>query len=105
MRKLVGTGQGVRRAQILLKADADGPGWTDERIAGVYTCRRQTVENVRRAVRRGRLRRRSGAQEAGGGRRLLDGAAEAEVIALRLGPPCDHRPTGRGGPRGRSARP
>lgn len=48
VRKLVGTGQRVRRAQMLLKADADGPGGTDERIAEAYSCRRQTVENVRR---------------------------------------------------------
>lgn len=30
--KLKGTGQKVRRAQILLKADANGPNWTDSRI-------------------------------------------------------------------------
>ena len=38
--KLVGTGQKVRRAQILLKADADGPGWTDERTV------RQTLKKT-----------------------------------------------------------
>jgi hypothetical protein len=32
VQNLKGTSQKVRRAQILLKADADGPGWTDERI-------------------------------------------------------------------------
>ncbi len=31
VKKLTGTGQKVRRAQILLKADADGPNWTDDR--------------------------------------------------------------------------
>ena len=31
--KLKGTGQKVRRAQVLLKADADGPAWTDAQIA------------------------------------------------------------------------
>ena len=30
--KLKGPSQKVRRAQILLKADADDPGWTDQRI-------------------------------------------------------------------------
>ena len=30
--KLKGTSQKVRRAQVLWKADADGPGWTDEKI-------------------------------------------------------------------------
>lgn len=48
VRKLAGTSQKVRRAQILLKADADGPGWTDERIADAYSCRRQTVEELRK---------------------------------------------------------
>lgn len=29
-RKFKGSGQKVRRAQMLLKADADGPNWTDQ---------------------------------------------------------------------------
>jgi predicted GNAT family N-acyltransferase len=33
VRKLKGSGEKVRRARILLKADADGPGWTDQQIA------------------------------------------------------------------------
>ncbi|GAF78264.1 unnamed protein product, partial [marine sediment metagenome] len=33
VKKLKGTGQKVRRAQILLKADANGPSWSDDRIA------------------------------------------------------------------------
>ena len=54
IKKLKGTSQKVRRAQILLKADADGPNWTDQRIAEAFGCRRQTVENVRqRLVGRG----------------------------------------------------
>src|SRR5437899_2618922 len=47
VKKLKGTGQKVRRAQILLKADADGPNWTDERIAEAYSCRSRTVERLR----------------------------------------------------------
>ncbi len=39
VRKLKGTSQKVRRAQILLKADADGPNWTDEQIADACSCR------------------------------------------------------------------
>jgi hypothetical protein len=38
VKNLKGTGQKVRRAQILLKADADGPNWTDARIAEAYSC-------------------------------------------------------------------
>ena len=47
VRKLRGGSEKARRAQILLRADADGPGWTDRRIAEVYCCRRRTVENIR----------------------------------------------------------
>ena len=47
VRKLRGGGEKVRRAQILLRADADGPGWTDRQIAEAYSCRRQTVEKIR----------------------------------------------------------
>jgi hypothetical protein len=47
VKKLKGTGQKVRRAQILLKADADGPNRTDERIAEAYSCWTRTVERLR----------------------------------------------------------
>jgi hypothetical protein len=54
IKKLKGTSQKVRRAQVLLKADADGPNWADHRIAEAFGCRRQTVENIRqRLVERG----------------------------------------------------
>ena len=33
VKKLKGSSQQVRRAQILLQADADGPAWTDQQIA------------------------------------------------------------------------
>ena len=50
--KLKGTSQKVRRAQVLLKADAGGPGWTDARIAEAFDCRTQTAENIPLQVRR-----------------------------------------------------
>ncbi len=37
VKRLKGTGQKVRRAQVLLKADANGPGWTDGRIAEAFS--------------------------------------------------------------------
>ena len=37
--KFKGTAQKIRRAQVLLKADADGPGWTDAKIAEAFGCR------------------------------------------------------------------
>ncbi len=87
--KLKGTSQKVRRANILLQADVDGPGWTDRRIAEAYHCRVRTVEEVRR-----RLCEDGFEQTLEGKKRehppvpkKLDGRQEAELIALRLGPP------------------
>jgi hypothetical protein len=54
VKKLKGTGQKVRRAQILLKADTEGPNWSDERIAEAFTCQTRTIERLRqRLVERG----------------------------------------------------
>jgi hypothetical protein len=41
--KFKGSSQKVRRAQVLLKADANGPAWTDARIAEAFGCRTKTV--------------------------------------------------------------
>ena len=89
VKKLKGTSQKVRRAQTLLKADADGPNWTDQRIAEAYSCRTKTDENVRqRLVKLGfeeTLERKK--RETPPTEKILDGKQEAEVIATRLGPP------------------
>jgi hypothetical protein len=89
VKKLKGTGQKVRRAQILLKADADGPNWTDERIAEALSCRTRTVERLRqRFVEHGfeealqRVERKQPPVE-----KLLTGDQEARIIATRLRPP------------------
>jgi hypothetical protein len=89
VKKLGGSSQKVRRAQILLKADADGPCWTDQRIAEAFGCRRQTVENVRqRLVAEGFETALDGKHaEAPPRPPILDGEQQAKVIALRLGPP------------------
>jgi hypothetical protein len=89
IRKLKGTRQKVRRAQILLKADADGPSWTDQRIAEAFGCRVQTVEKIRqRLVERGFRETLDGAKrEKPPTEKLLRGDQEARVIALRLSPP------------------
>jgi hypothetical protein len=87
VKKLKGSSARVRRAQVLLKADADGPAWTDLEIAEAYSCRRQTVENIRERFVT------AGFEIALNGRpreprtKLLDGVQEAKVIAMRLGPP------------------
>jgi hypothetical protein len=94
IKKLKGSSQKVRRAQILLKADADGPTWSDTRIAEAFDCRVQTVENVRkRLVIEGfeqALEHKKRADPPTPCK--LDGKAEAKLIALRLGKP----PTGYG---------
>ena len=91
IKKLKGTSQRVRRAQILLKADADGPNWTDQKIAEAFDCRRQTVENVReRLVTEGFEAALNGKKrETPPRKKLLNGEQEAKLIALRLGSPPD----------------
>ena len=39
VKKLKGSSQKVRRAQMLLKADIAGPAWTDSRIAEAFDSR------------------------------------------------------------------
>jgi hypothetical protein len=88
VKKLKGSSQKVRRAQILLKADVDGPAWTDVKIAEAYGCRTQTVENVReRFVTEGFEVTLAGKPRVKPRPKLLDGKQEAKIIAMRLGPP------------------
>ena len=87
--KLKGSSQKVRRAQVLLQADAGGPGWTDARIADAFGCRTKTVENIRQRLVV------EGFEVALHGQprlqppcpKLLGGEQEAKLIALRLGAP------------------
>ena len=89
IKKLKGSSQKVRRAQILLKADADGPAWPDAEIAEAFNCRVQTIENLRK-----RLVTEGFALALEGKKRQepatapkLDGKGEAKLIAMRLGKP------------------
>lgn len=88
IKKLAGTSQKVRRAQILLKADADGPYWTDSKIAEAYGCRSKTVENVRQSlVTEGFRITLDGKKRTDPPiPKKLDGEQEAHIIATRLGP-------------------
>jgi hypothetical protein len=94
VKKLKGSSQKVRRAQILLKADADGPGWTDSRIAEAFNCRVQTIENLRkRLVTEGfEVALECKKRQEPPTPPKLDGEGEAKLIAMRLGKP----PTGYG---------
>jgi hypothetical protein len=89
VKKLKGSSQKVRRAQVLLKADADGPAWTDKQIAAAFDCRTKTVENIRqRLVTEGFEATLCGKRRATPARQpVFDGEQQAKVIALRLGPP------------------
>ncbi len=89
IKKLKGTGQKVRRAQILLNADADGPNWTDLQIAEAFSCRTRTVEKIRqRLVERGFDETLDGARRAQPPvDKLFNGEQEAKIIATRLGSP------------------
>ena len=89
VKKLKGSPQKVRRAQVLLKADADGPAWTDAKIAEAAGCRTKTVENIRERL--GALgfdvTLNGKAREQSPRPKRLDGGQEVQVIALRLGAP------------------
>src|SRR5271156_4320776 len=89
VKKLKGTSQKVRRAQVLLKADVNGPGWTDRQIAEAFGCRTKTVENIRQhLVERGFDQTLDGVKPTKPPvPKLLDGEQEAKIIATRLGPP------------------
>lgn len=89
VKKLKGSSLKVRRAQILLKADVDGPAWTDARIAEAFGCRTRTVEKLReRLVTAGFESALHGKpREKPATEKILDGDREAQVIAMRLGAP------------------
>jgi hypothetical protein len=89
IKHLKGSSQKFRRVQILLKTDADGPAWSDVRIADAFNCRVQTIEHLRK-----RLVTEGFALALEGKKRQepptpckLDGEAEAKLIALRRGKP------------------
>lgn len=91
IKKLKGTSLRVRRAQILLKADVNGPNWTDRKIAEAFDCSRQTVENIRESlvVNGFEIALNGKKRETPPRKKLLDGEQEAKIIALRLGSPPD----------------
>ena len=69
--------------------DADGPRWSDARVAEAFNCRVQTIENVRkRLVTEGfELALEGKKRQEPPTPCKLDGEAEAKLIAMRLGRP------------------
>ena len=80
-------------ARILLKADSDGPDrWTDERIAEALEVSTATVARERRRFCEDGLKVALMPKKPGRPRRrVLDGRAEAHLIALS----CSNPPEGR----------
>ena len=80
----------LMRAHILLKADRNGPSWTDARISEAFGCDAQTAHNVRKRFATGeRLgaleRKKQGFRPSHLPK--LDGCGEARLIALACGDP------------------
>jgi len=84
--KFKGSSQKVRRARVLLKADAEGPGWTDAKIADAFDCRTKTVENIRERFVTEVLRSRSTASPGS--------SRPAEVAGWRAGSQADRAASG-----------
>src|SRR3954466_7172600 len=83
----------VRRAQILLKADADGPdAWSDTRIGRTLGCSFMTVRRVRQQfVAEGMDATLHRKRPTGRQYRKLDGKQEARLVAIA----CSSAPEGR----------
>ena len=83
-----------RHARMLLKLDQDphGPGWSDAQVAAALDCTIRSAERLRRRL----VERGFEAALAHGNRgsyrvRALDGAAEAQLIAMACGEAPDGR--------------
>ena len=85
----------MKRVMIMLKADEgpDGPAWSDKRIEEAFEVSIGTVTGVRRRyAQRGWASVIRGTY-AGHNPRVLDGEAEAHLIALACSEPPDQRET------------
>lgn len=95
--KLVRSGRAHARkllyGRILLKADADGPDrWTDERIAEAFEVSTATVARQRKRFCEEGLEVALMTKKPGRPRRrVLDGRAEAHLVALCCSDPPDGR--------------
>jgi transposase len=79
----------IRHAHVLLKADADGPNWTDAQIADAFSVHLNTVAGIRkRLVCQGveaALNRQPQARPSRAPK--LDGEGEARLLALSCSEP------------------
>jgi transposase len=85
-------GSVLKRAWVLLKADADGPKWKDPEIAEAYGVSLSTVHRVRQAfVEEGLGAALERKRPTNRQYRKLDGAQEAQLVAIA----CSQPPAGR----------
>jgi transposase len=82
----------LMRARILLKADVDGPAWSDPELADAFGVGLSTIHRLRqRLVEDGleaALARRPSSQQRV---KKIDGAKEAHLIAIACGSPPEGR--------------
>ena len=93
---MINTGQRaasvLMRARVLLKADADGPNWSDPEIAVAFDVSLSTIHRVRQALVEESLQAALERKKPTGRQyRKLDGAQEARLIAVA----CSKPPAGR----------
>lgn len=96
LHQLVNTGKRaaatILKAQVLLKADADGPAWSDPEIEEAFDVSLSTIHRVRQAfVEEGLEAALYRKKPTGRQYRKLDGAEEARLIAVA----CSKPPSGR----------
>ena len=85
-------GSVLKRAWMLLKADADGPNWKDPEIAKAFEISLSTVHRVRQAfVEEGLEEALYRKKPSNRQYRKLDGAQEAKLLAIA----CSQPPAGR----------
>jgi transposase len=82
----------LMRARVLLKADADGPNWSDPEIVEAFDVSLSTIHRVRQAFVEESLQAALERKKATGRQyRKLDGVQEARLIAVA----CSQPPAGR----------
>ena len=96
LQQLVNTGKRaaatIVKAQVLLKADADGPAWSDPEICEAFDVSLSTIHRIRQAfVQEGLDAALYRKKPTGRQYRKLDGAEEARLIAVA----CSKPPGGR----------
>jgi transposase len=79
----------IKHANILLKVDVNGLGWSDEQVAEAFGCHNNTARNVRqRLVEEGldaALERKK--QQTPSREKIFDGKKEARLIAVACSEP------------------